>query len=461
MARMATGRSTPPPENGRATSSSSKSFRAQIARRRRRTGNRFRRIARRLPGLRGVAANLDATRAERNRLRRERDELRRERDELRGERDELRGERDELRGEHDGPAAGLVAEQPRRASHEQRPHAAQFSFEKTFNKVQTRLLSTARKQARYYGDDVARELWSRGFLPDKSQLYEIDRHGPDVYVSDLQREMTRVVNGPVNAILGNKVVFNELFGAVVPTVPVLGYTNGRRFSGVIPERCRLFAKPLTGGGGTGVFCARVESGRVIVGDRSLSESEFINELFERKKSYILTPAIEVHPEIKELFDGTTNTLRVLMMRRPATGEGFIATAALRVGTKASGDVDNFTAGGISFVVDVGSGEIGKGRQKNGTVSEVHPDTGMRITGRRVPMWDRVVQVCDKAFEHCQHVNYVGWDIIVTPRGPVVLEGNHYSNPDILQVHTPLLSDDRVKDFYEHHGILEWQPTEGL
>jgi Sugar-transfer associated ATP-grasp len=77
------------------------------------------------------------------------------------------------------------------------------------------------------------------------------------------------------------------------------------------------------------------------------------------------------------------------------------------------------------------------------------------------MWDDVVQICRKAFAHCRGMNYVGWDIIVTPNGPVVLEGNYFSDVNLLQVHRPLLSDERVHGFYDHHGILQWQPTQAL
>jgi hypothetical protein len=42
---------------------------------------------------------------------------------------------------------------------------------------------------------------------------------------------------------------------------------------------------------------------------------------------------------------------------------------------------------------------------------------------------------------------------------MLLEGNHYSDP--LQVHGPLLSDERVRAFYEEHGVLDWQPTQEL
>lgn len=330
-----------------------------------------------------------------------------------------------------------------------------------FELRQARLVAEARRQAVTYGQALAARLWAHGFLPDKSRLYAIDRWGPEAYLSDLQREMTRVINGPYSQILNNKLIFNEVFGNVVPIVDICGYTNGQRFEGHLPDEGEVFAKPVGGGGGNGVFRATIKNGSVAISGRRQSRQEFVADLLARGKDYILTEAVKLHPELSQFYDSTTNTLRVLMMRSPDTGEGFVSTAVLRVGTKESGAVDNFSRGGISFWIDVGSGLIGGGWRKNGGRTDVHPDTGMRITGRSVPMWDEVVAICHRAFDRFRHLRYVGWDIIVTSDGPVVLEGNHYSDVNLLQVHEPLLADERVRGFYDYHGILDWRPTEAL
>lgn len=49
--------------------------------------------------------------------------------------------------------------------------------------------------------------------------------------------------------------------------------------------------------------------------------------------------------------------------------------------------------------------------------------------------------------------YVGWDIIVTDDGYKIIEGNNYSDVNLLQIHRPLLADPRVRRFYLYHGII--------
>lgn len=53
--------------------------------------------------------------------------------------------------------------------------------------------------------------------------------------------------------------------------------------------------------------------------------------------------------------------------------------------------------------------------------------------------------------------YVEWDVVPTDEegGFAVLEANSYSGMKALQVHRPLLDDERVKRFYDAHDALLW------
>ena len=42
---------------------------------------------------------------------------------------------------------------------------------------------------------------------------------------------------------------------------------------------------------------------------------------------------------------------------------------------------------------------------------------------------------------------------MTDAGFTILEGNKYSDVDLLQVHRPLLLDRTVRAFYEEHEII--------
>lgn len=71
----------------------------------------------------------------------------------------------------------------------------------------------------------------------------------------------------------------------------------------------------------------------------------------------------------------------------------------------------------------------------------------------MPRWQRVRTELLALARRASFLPYVGWDVVVTDSAFTILEGNKYSDVDLLQVHEPLLRDPRVRAFYERHGIV--------
>jgi Sugar-transfer associated ATP-grasp len=188
--------------------------------------------------------------------------------------------------------------------------------------------------------------------------------------------------------------------------------------------------------------------------------EFQAQLAATGEPYIVTAAVEQHPDMASFLPETVNTVRVLMMREPG-GEAFVADAVLRLGTSSSGGVDNFSKGGLSFSIDTAVGKIGQGRRKTGAVFENHPDTGAPVSGCSIPHWLAVLDCCHAAMAQQPGLQYVGWDVVVARDGPVLIEGNNKSDVNLIQAHRPLLANARVRAFYERHGLLRHVPTTSL
>jgi len=311
-------------------------------------------------------------------------------------------------------------------------------------------------------------LWRRGFLADKWRLLSMETRGFDGFLSDVQRRMTRNINGRHGLVLDDKFVLYktlqttarqpEMLAALYDgTVTVLAQSWNTLLNGDVPAA--IYAKPALGAMGRGLIRATVGGGAVTVDGQRFGGADFLDRLRRSGHDYVVTLGAVQHPEMAALFPGTTNTLRVLVLRDPRSGKPFVGAAALRVGTRASGVIDNFSRGGLSFPIDPPSGVVGRGvrRLPSGHVEpvDVHPDTGLRITGRTVPLWGEVLACTLGAFVHLPFLRYVGWDIAVGPEGPIVIEGNSYSGVDVFQVHGPLLHDPALRAFYEHHGILAY------
>jgi len=67
--------------------------------------------------------------------------------------------------------------------------------------------------------------------------------------------------------------------------------------------------------------------------------------------------------------------------------------------------------------------VGPGYDSHGHVHRTHPDTGVVIGDFQLPLIDEVKAFVDRVARVVPQVQYVGWDIVVGPEGPVLVEGN--------------------------------------
>lgn len=64
-----------------------------------------------------------------------------------------------------------------------------------------------------------------------------------------------------------------------------------------------------------------------------------------------------------------------------------------------------------------------GFKENGDYDEIHPLTGIKFKGYVIPRWSELVQLVSKLAIGLQTINYVGWDMVLTPKGWAIMEGN--------------------------------------
>jgi glutathione synthase/RimK-type ligase-like ATP-grasp enzyme len=64
--------------------------------------------------------------------------------------------------------------------------------------------------------------------------------------------------------------------------------------------------------------------------------------------------------------------------------------------------------------------------------DTHPDTGAKIVGRKLPLWEETKALAVQAHRAFADRVLVGWDIAIANEGPVVVEGNSSPDLDITQ-----------------------------
>lgn len=360
------------------------------------------------------------------------------------------------------------------------PHSAKSVYHTT--RQFQKLLAAEREWLDEVDVSASRRLscYRRGFLSRAAELYDFDAHDPESYLTGYQRYVrTRGINGKFGVALDNKLLFRQqierfdehlptLWGLLsdgriypLPATPAEGPDESRPAYEWLADRLavddRLVLKWIHGGGGENVLIVERDGEAFTVNGESLDPGAF-RERIRDLDQYLVTSHVDQAEYSASMFPDATNTIRVVTMWDESTDEPFVASAIHRIGVASTAPLDNFGRGGLSASVDLETGDLGRGARFDGgalTWHDDHPDTGAAVAGRTVPGWKSIRERLLSIAGSLPHVPYVGWDLVVTAPGSFeIIEGNNYPGVKSLQVHGPLLDDERVREFYASHGVVE-------
>lgn len=220
----------------------------------------------------------------------------------------------------------------------------------------------------------------------------------------------------------------------------------------------FMAKPIDNFGGVGIEKIKT------------ADYESFDKLYEyltrENANYELEEIITQHSKVSELYPDSINTIRVITIVTTKDDKPYISIpkeerknvelkchviyACCRIGN--GGCIDNFTSGGMVTPVDEKTGIIKfPAMDKKKNVYEIHPVTGCKIQGFQFPYWKEILDICEKASFEIPEVGYIGWDVAVTPEGPVFVEGNELPGYNLYQlsIHTPNNIGAMAKFDFEH------------
>ena len=193
------------------------------------------------------------------------------------------------------------------------------------------------------------------------------------------------------------------------------------FNLFIKKHSIFFAKPLDG-----------QCGKKI---EKIDVSKYDGDLFMHlldNKLYLLEEPIIQHDEINRLHPCSINTIRMVTIYNKEKKQGKVAVAYFRIGNGKC--VDNFNSGGMVVPIDKKSGSIlYPAQDKAGNLYYNHPLTNTAIVGYKIPMFQKAIKLAEELSGIIPEMGVVGWDIAITPKGPVVVEGNEFPGHDIYQL----------------------------
>lgn len=315
-----------------------------------------------------------------------------------------------------------------------------------------------------------KKVWClfHGFSSAKYELYNFKENNYKLYLSDYQRRKTVKINGPYSLIINDKYLFGELFNDLTATIFGRVKKGNIYFDGkesnlsslltLVSNKKEIIVKKFRGGGGKGIYRLSYADEKYYLDDQFIREKE-IQNFITGLSDHLIMEHLNQLDYSNTIYSGTINSIRMLTMMDPTTNEPFIALAVHKFGSEKTKPADNVWKGGMTALIDLETGILAKSayhKENNNKIEWIteHPDTKVKVEGTVIPNWNKVKETILKIARKHDYLKYVGWDVVVTKEGVKVIEGNNYSDVNILQIHQPLLKDDRVRNFYKHHKIIK-------
>jgi hypothetical protein len=181
-----------------------------------------------------------------------------------------------------------------------------------------------------------------------------------------------------------------------------------------------FCKQLAGLKGEGAFRLRIAGGKIYSGAQELTVAQLQKKISGKS---LWQERVEQHPDMSRLNASSVNTMRILTFNNNGRVELF--SAALRIGGN-NRTVDNWNAGGIAVAIDLETGmlrEEGFAKPDHGGRTTRHPETGVVFLGYQLPFFKESVDMVCRLHRYLYGIHSIGWDVAVTPDGPILIEAN--------------------------------------
>lgn len=173
---------------------------------------------------------------------------------------------------------------------------------------------------------------------------------------------------------------------------------------------------------------------------SISKEDLREHLFKRAAqhrsgSYLVQPLILPHPELLPFREEATPTLRILTFQ-DIDGTVKVDRAMLRFSTDSTAVIDNASAGGLVAPIHGERGVLGIARDSRWdrlrAIYRRHPLHNTPIEGVAIPFFKEAIELVKEAKALFPHRLIIGWDVLITKEGPLLLEGNSQTGLCFLQ-----------------------------
>lgn len=288
------------------------------------------------------------------------------------------------------------------------------------------------------------KLWCSiwyGASPNNYEAFDFQNLTPAqraTYVTNrVSKQMIKAFNDPQYIeLFEDKVRFAKRFSKYFGRTWIS--TEGLKkddFTEFLKNKKRFIYKPIGNAQGNGI----------VVYDSTENPDDLFESIAKSNQIAICEEWIVQHPKLNKVYADAINCLRIITAH--CAGETFFLAGGITWGNGKS--IANASASGIVSPVNFSTGILEKpAADFYGHVYDIHPITGVKMTGFQIPFWEETLQMLMNVAAEVPEVGYVGWDVAITPTGPIIIEGN--TTPGYRYYQIPVHMENKAgnREIYE-------------
>jgi len=203
----------------------------------------------------------------------------------------------------------------------------------------------------------------------------------------------------------------------------------------------LFVKPEEGSGSIGsALIAGLDRGAralILSNGKTIDLRAFASEVDATyEDGFLFQDAVQQHSMMSDVAGQAVGSIRVVTVYDGATPSCLYAL--WKVPSPEAMSDNYWQPGSMLAELDKTSGKVLQCRRGSGPDQEVidrHPVSDAVFTEVQIPHWDEVLRMTGAAHEVLPKFGVIGWDIAITPEGPLIIECNGNPHHMLYQLAT--------------------------
>lgn len=227
--------------------------------------------------------------------------------------------------------------------------------------------------------------------------------------------------------MNDKLLFDKLFTKYLKRDIIdMRFATLEEFKEFTKNKKVLFAKPQADFGGHGIE-------KIVLKD--VKNLEKLYKDLRKKKLFVVEEEVKQCKTLQKLNPHAVNPFRVVTLVKD--GKAYVVGNALRINIH-----DQIVVGCDDTYMRLGEDGKISSRVINDYAVEFdeNPNTGVKFKDLVFPGVKEAFEMCKEAALVVPEIRYVGWDVVLTDDGPLLLEGNEFPSYGLIQYY--LFNDER-------------------